>query len=123
MTAEQNRITELDETGARISGARWWFHVACTDWLTLLDCHGRRGVDAFADMAVLPFFSGVLVSDGWKPYWSVGTADHDSCCAHLLRDLASVAQVTTQGSFAFQRGPKSRSDQLQPPTASRIRSR
>ena len=28
--------------------------------LTLLDCHPKRGKEAFADMAVLPFFSGVL---------------------------------------------------------------
>ncbi|MGH9182246.1 MAG: IS66 family transposase, partial [Acidimicrobiales bacterium] len=93
-------VLHADETGARISGARWWFHVACTDLLTLLDCHDRRGVAAFADMAVLPFFSGVLVSDGWKPYWSVGAAEHALCCAHLLRDLASVAQVATQQPWA-----------------------
>lgn len=93
-------VLHADETGARISGARWWFHVACTDWLTLLDCHDRRGVIAFQDMAVLPFFSGVLVTDGWKPYWSVGAAEHALCCAHLLRDLASVAQIATQQPWA-----------------------
>ncbi len=93
-------VLHADETGSRISGARWWFHVACTGLLTLLDCHGRRGKAAFEDMAVLPFFSGVLVSDGWKPYWSVGAADHALCCAHLLRDLASVSQVVTQQPWA-----------------------
>ncbi len=93
-------VLHADETGARISGARWWFHVACTDLVTLLDCHDRRGVAAFEDMAVLPFFSGVLVSDGWKPYWSVGAAEHALCCAHLLRDLASVAQVASQAPWA-----------------------
>jgi len=93
-------VLHADETGARISGARWWFHVACTEWLTLLDCHDRRGVVAFEDMAVLPFFSGVLVSDGWKPYWSLGAAEHALCCAHLLRDLASVAQIVTQQPWA-----------------------
>lgn len=45
-----------------------WFHVACTELLSLVDCHEKRGVEAFADIGVLPFFSGVLVSDGWKPY-------------------------------------------------------
>lgn len=49
-------VLHADETGARISGARYWFDVACTDMLTLLDCHERRGVEAFNDMAVLPFF-------------------------------------------------------------------
>ena len=93
-------VLHADETGARIAGARWWFHVACTDLLTLLDCHERRGAEAFSDMGVLPFFSGVLVTDGWKPYWSIGSAEHALCCAHLLRDLASIAQIASQTAWA-----------------------
>jgi transposase len=83
-------VLHADETGARVSGARYWFHVACTGLLTLLDCQQKRGTEAFADMAVLPFFSGVLVTDGWKPYWSVDGIEHALCCAHLVRDLASL---------------------------------
>ncbi len=48
----------------------------------------QRGL---ADMAVLPFFKGVFVTDGWKPYWSVDGIEHALCCAHLLRDLASLS--------------------------------
>jgi transposase len=83
-------VLHADETGSRISGARYWFRVACNDMLTLLDCHPKRGVEAMRDMGVLPFFSGVLVSDGWKPYWSVDGVEHALCCAHILRDLASL---------------------------------
>jgi len=83
-------VLNADETGSRISGARYWFHVACNDLLTLLDCHPKRGVEALEDMAVLPLFSGVVISDGWKPYWSVEGIEHALCCAHILRDLASV---------------------------------
>lgn len=93
-------VLHADETGARISGARHWFHVACTGWLTLLDCHPRRGTAAFDDMAVLGVFEGTLVSDGWKPYWSYPALDHALCCAHLLRDLASVAEVASQAPWA-----------------------
>jgi hypothetical protein len=93
-------VLHADETGARIAGARHWFHVAATGLLTLLDCHPRRGVEAFDDMAVLGLFEGVLVSDGWKPYWSYPALDHALCCAHLLRDLASVAEVATQSAWA-----------------------
>ena len=83
-------VLHADETGSRISGARYWFHLACNSLLTLLDCHDKRGVEALKDMAVLPFFSGVLVSDGWKPYWSIDGIEHALCCAHLVRDLASL---------------------------------
>jgi len=64
-------VIHADETGARISGAQYWFDVACTDLITLLECHPKRGTEAVNDIGVLPFFGGVLVSDGWKPYWSL----------------------------------------------------
>jgi hypothetical protein len=93
-------VLHADETGSRISGARYWFHVACNGLLTLLDCHPRRGVEALEDMAVLPFFKGVLVSDGWKPYWSIEGVEHALCCAHLLRDLASLTSSPTHRGWA-----------------------
>lgn len=93
-------VIHSDETGARISGARHWFHVACSDLLTLLDCHEKRGLEAFEDMAVLPFFAGVLVSDGWKSYWSYDACEHALCCAHLLRDLAGVGEVARHQRWA-----------------------
>ncbi len=93
-------VLHADETGSRISGARYWFHVACNGLLTLLDCHEKRGVDALNDMAVLPFFSGVLVSDGWKPYWSIEGIEHALCCAHLLRDLASLSSSARHRAWA-----------------------
>jgi transposase/regulator of replication initiation timing len=84
-------VLHADETSARVSGATYWAHVASTDLLTLLDCHEHRGIDAINDMAVLPFFKGVLVSDRYKTYWSIDGTEHALCAAHLLRDLAFVA--------------------------------
>jgi len=74
-----------------VSGAVYWAHVASNDLLTLLDCHEHRGIDAVTDMAVLPFFKGVLVSDRYRTYWSIDGITHALCLSHLLRDLASVA--------------------------------
>lgn len=85
-------VLHADETSARVSGAALWFHVACTDLLTFLDCHPKRGAKALEDMAILPLFRGVLVSDGWKPYWTLDGFEHALCLSHLLRDLASVAE-------------------------------
>jgi hypothetical protein len=44
--------------------------------LTLLDCHGHRGTDAVTDMAVLPFFEGVLVSDRFRDLLVRAGASH-----------------------------------------------
>jgi len=84
-------VLHADETSARVSGAVYWAHVASNDLLTLLDCHEHRGIDAVTDMAVLPFFKGVLVSDRYRTYWSIDGITHALCLSHLLRDLASVA--------------------------------
>jgi transposase len=90
LTAED--VLHADETSARVSGAAFWFHVCCTDLLTFLDCHPKRGAKALEDMAILPLFRGVLVSDGWKPYWTLDGFEHALCLSHLLRDLAAVAE-------------------------------
>jgi len=84
-------VLHADETSARVSGAIHWAHVASNDLLTLLDCHRTRGMEAITEMAVLPFFKGVLVSDRYRTYWSIDGIEHALCLAHLLRDLASVA--------------------------------
>jgi transposase len=92
-------VAHADETGARVSGARYWFHTVATAAFTLVGCHPKRGVDAFIDMGVLPEFSGVLVTDGWAPYWSenIGaTFKHALCGSHLIRDLAAVAELAGQ---------------------------
>jgi transposase len=93
-------VLHADETGARIAGVRYWFHTVSDALLTYLDCHPKRGLAAFTDMGVLDVFCGVLISDGWKPYWSLQHCSHALCGAHVLRDLAAVAEVDSQAGWA-----------------------
>jgi hypothetical protein len=95
-------VVHADETGARVAGEKWWFHVVCTAWFTFLAVHARRGNAATDEHAILPRFRGTLVSDRWKPYWSYEKLAHQICCAHLLRDLDDVAIVATQTEWAEQ---------------------
>jgi transposase len=92
-------LLHVDETGGRTSGTREWIHVASTPLLTLLDCHPRRGVEATDAIGVLPGFGGVAMHDRWTPYWRNGCT-HAVCGAHLLRDLAGVAEIASQASWA-----------------------
>ncbi|MCA1842981.1 MAG: IS66 family transposase [Actinobacteria bacterium] len=96
----QAAVLHVDETGARISGRRFWFHDVCTPTLTLIDCHPRRGTAATEDMGVLPEFSGIAVHDRWKPYFTYTACRHALCGAHLLRDLAAVAETPSQRGWA-----------------------
>jgi transposase len=93
-------VVHVDETGARVAGVKWWFHVACTALFTFLGAHPRRGVAATDDLGVLPRVHGTLVHDRWAPYWRYQTARHAVCNAHILRDLAGVAEIAGQAVWA-----------------------
>lgn len=93
-------VVHVDETGARVNGVKWWFHVASTTMFTFLGVHRRRGVAATDELGVLPRFHGILIHDRWAPYWRYTNAQHAICGAHLLRDLAAVAEVATQAPWA-----------------------
>jgi transposase len=88
-----------DETGAKIDTERFWFHGATTETLTLITCHKRRGRIGMTDAGVLPGFQGVSVHDRYAQYWRFG-CQHSACHAHLLRDLAAVAERASQKPWA-----------------------
>ncbi len=93
-------VVHVDETGSRVAGAKWWFHVACTALLTFLGVHRRRGVAATDEFGILARVTGTLVHDRWAPYWRYRRACHAICNAHILRDLAAVGEVATQKTWA-----------------------
>jgi transposase len=89
-------VVHADETGARVAGAKWWFHVVSTALFTFLAAHPRRGNAATDEHGILGRYTGTLVSDRWRPYWSYEQLAHQICGAHLLRDLEGVGEVATQ---------------------------
>lgn len=93
-------VVHVDETGARVAGVKWWFHVAATRWFTHLAVHRRRGHEATDHIGILARLTGTLVHDRWAPYWHYDKASHALCGAHLLRDLAAVAENWIQAGWA-----------------------
>jgi transposase len=83
-------VINVDETGTRVAGAKWWWHVASTNLLTFLGVHPRRGVAATDYFGILARFGGIMVHDRWAPYWRYTGAGHAVCNAHILRDLEDV---------------------------------
>jgi len=75
-----------DETSARACVRRYWVHVRCTERLTYLFAHARRGKEALAD---LENYRGLLVSDFFSNYVSL-TCPHQFCGEHLCRELQGV---------------------------------
>jgi transposase len=62
-------VAHFDETGARVAGRLPWVHSASTPLLSLFTVHPKRGMVAMDAARVLPGFGGVVVHDGWAPYW------------------------------------------------------
>lgn len=92
-------VMAADETGVRIDTQSYWLHTATTESLTLVTCHRRRGRVGMEDAGVLAEFNGVCVHDRYAQYWLFGCR-HSVCHAHLLRNLASVAERASQAGWA-----------------------
>lgn len=93
-------VLHADETTDRIGTATCWMHVVSTGLFTLIHASVTRGTDAIVEAGVLVGYQGVIVHDRLALYWKLKKARHGLCAAHLLRDLASVAEVATQTAWA-----------------------
>jgi transposase len=93
-------VVHVDETTDRIGTITCWMHVTSTKMFTLIHASATRGTQAVKDAGVLIGYRGVIVHDRLALYWQFTKAKHQVCTAHLLRDLASVADVATQTAWA-----------------------
>jgi transposase len=93
-------VVHVDETSDKLRTETIWFHVACTELLTLLHADETRGKDGIERLGLFPDFTGIAVHDrlGW--YFDYDKSTHAACGAHLIRNLASVAAVDRQRPWA-----------------------
>lgn len=84
-----------DETGIRVANQLGWLHVASTRWLTHLAWHRKRGQVAMRAIGIWPRFHGQAMRDRWASY-DTFACHHRLCKAHLIRDLAFLAEVHEQ---------------------------
>jgi transposase len=85
-------ILHVDETGTKITGARWWLHVASTDKLTTYHVDKSRGRSAITALGVLDDFDGIAVHDAWAAYDRYNCT-HALCGAHIARELIAAGET------------------------------
>jgi transposase len=85
-----------DETGLRIQGHLHWLHVNSTRWLTHLAWHPKRGKNALEAIGIWPRFRGRATHDRWASYDAYTACTHSLCAAHLVRELAFLAEEHQQ---------------------------
>lgn len=86
---KETPVAGSDETGMRVDGDLWWLHILRDDQWTLYHLAQKRGCEGMDAMGILLTFTGVLVHDHWKPYFTYA-AVHVLCNAHHLRELQGV---------------------------------
>ena len=86
-------ILHVDETGAKVTGARWWLHVASTSTLTTYHLDRSRGGSAITELGVLSGFEGIVVHDCWASYNAYTDCDHALCGAHIARELIAADET------------------------------
>lgn len=88
-------LAHADETGINVGGKRRWLHSVSSKSVTLFHADEKRGNEAMDLMGVLPFFSGILCHDHWKPYFRY-SCKHSLCNAHHIRELDWSAEIDSQ---------------------------
>lgn len=86
-------VVHADESGLRVAGRLHWVHVATTGKYTLVWVHPKRGRAGIDAGQVMRSMTGIAVHDAWAPYDTYAPAGHQLCCAHLLRELTSAADL------------------------------
>ncbi len=97
---QQSPVTGMDETGWKVGGRLQWLHVAVSAQVTVYAILPGRGYEQ-SIVLLGATYEGVLIHDGWAPYYRFQCAIHQSCVSHLLRRCREMAQLASPGAAAF----------------------
>jgi transposase len=93
-------VVHAEETTDRVGTANIWMQVLSAARYSLIHASPTRGLEAIREAGVLIGYRGVIIHDRQALYWKLEQAKHGVCSAHLLRDLAAVAERVSQRCWA-----------------------
>lgn len=86
----QSAVLNADETGINVNKKTIWLHCVSNPLWAYFYPHEKRGTIAMNAMDILPNFTGTLVHDHWKPYYTYSCL-HALCNSHHVRELEYAA--------------------------------
>lgn len=93
------RVT-IDESGWKVGGRLWWLWVAVTQDTTVYGILPGRGYDEAAWL-LGEHFAGLMVHDGWSPYYGFQKAWHQSCTRHLINRCDRMLEASSPAAAVF----------------------
>jgi transposase len=82
-----SEVVGSDETGCRVNGKKYWFHVWQNNFLTFIVAFASRGHQVIEEYFPGGFIHSFYVSDCWASQLKTTAKAHQLCLAHLLREL------------------------------------
>ena len=82
----------FDESSLRVNRDNYWVHSAGTERATNYHLDEKRGAIGIDNAGILPHRIGKSVHDDWSAYYTYENADHVSCNAHHLREIAFLQE-------------------------------
>ena len=89
----QSVVVGADETGAKVSGAKWWVWVWQTVLSTFIVASDNRGFKTVEAFFAQGFPNSTLLSDRWAAQLKTFSKNKQICLAHLLRELNYLIEV------------------------------
>jgi hypothetical protein len=89
---QQSEGVGADETGGRVNGRTYWFHVWQSHLFTFIVAFASRGHKVIENFFADGFLSSIYVSDCWSSQLKVIAKAHQLCMAHLLRELNNFVE-------------------------------
>jgi transposase len=86
----KSKSLHVDETSMRVNKKNHWVHVCSSGNITLKMLHPKRGLEAIEAIGIIPKYTGTIIHDCWKSYFSYEGCGHGLCGAHLLRELTFI---------------------------------
>lgn len=83
-------VVNCDETGIDVNGANNWIHAVCSEAYTFMEVQEKRGKAGMDACGFLEYFTGVVISDCWGPYFQFNNVIHGLCDEHILRELKGL---------------------------------
>jgi transposase len=89
------KVLNADETGINVNKKTIWLHSVSSELWSYFYPHEKRGSNAMDEIGILPYFTGTLIHDHWKPYFTY-SCKHGLCNAHHIRELAYAHEEDRQ---------------------------